>query len=73
MFMEGFAAGCAFPRESTRPERESAGEAYCNSWRIKKPIAIDGAGADGSAEGRRRFFHTIFCRFFVPCTCNEVE
>lgn len=26
----------------------------------KKPLALDGAGADGSAESRRRFFYNEF-------------
>ena len=33
----------------------------------QKPIAIDGAGPDGSAEVRWRFFKNI------PCTYHEVK
>lgn len=54
LLLEGFfAAGCNFPRGTTRSERERELGGPLHAWRIKA-IAIDGVGvpADGSTEGR---------------------
>lgn len=61
--MEGFfAAGCAFPCETTRPEkgRERARRGLLATHGVSKPIVIDAAGAELSAETRwRAFYHTL--------------
>ena len=61
LFMESlFASGCAFPRKTTRSEREGEREkegakrsaAAAHAWRIKNPSPPPVDVADGSAEGR---------------------
>ena len=61
--MEGFfATGCAFPRETPRSavEREVRGSTATHG--ASKPIAFDGAGADGGGEGSSswHFFSTLY-------------
>ena len=55
LLMEGFFAttGCAFPRETTRSEREREARGLLQLMGASKPIAIDGAGAEASADRRR--------------------
>ena len=55
--MEGlFAAGCAFPHETTRSEKERV-ERSIATHGASKSIDMDGARTDGSAEDRRCFFY----------------
>ena len=59
LFMVGFfAAGRAFPCETTIPRRESRAEKSTAAPGAPKPISVDGT-ADGSAEGRWRIFKNI--------------
>ena len=52
LFMEGLlATECTFPLHTTRSREGEGGERSSATHRASKTFAIDGAGADGSAEG----------------------
>ena len=74
-------SGAHFPvsphAQRGRAERESreSGRGVLQLVTHKKPITVDSAGADGSAEGRWCFFYNIFCvrvhRYHVVCAMNH--
>lgn len=54
-----FATGCEFSLKILRSEGQESRERSTTSHGASILIAIDGAGADGSAEGRRCIFYSI--------------
>lgn len=59
-FLEAlFTTGCAFPLDTIRSERERELTDLLQLMAHRNP-SIDGAGADGSAQGRSRFFYRVF-------------
>lgn len=73
LFVEGLlATGCAHPRETTRVRDVERSERSIAIHGASSPIAIDGAGADGSDEGRPCLFNNIFVRKIKPYSASRL-